>query len=139
MDDPRSPLSPIDAGADPGPYPMPDSPSLSASTEQDLSEARVRGTSNMVARAPGPNRIIYQNAESGARVKPLSVRSATLDNYELWLFSITEVLFTYNVSHLVDRSFVEPTLEMVASQNTEVGIADLPALLIEYQLSLIHI
>ena len=46
MDDFRSPLSPIDAGLDPGPYPMPDSPSLSAFTEQDLSEARVRGTSN---------------------------------------------------------------------------------------------
>ena len=48
MDDFWSPLSPIDAGLDPGPYPMPDSPSLSASTEQDLSEARVRGTSNIV-------------------------------------------------------------------------------------------
>ena len=48
MDDPESPLSPTDAGADPGPYLMPDSLSLSASPEQDLPEARVLGISNSV-------------------------------------------------------------------------------------------
>ena len=47
----------------------------------------------MVARAPGPNRIIIQNAESGTRIKSLSLRSATLNNYELWLFNIRELFF----------------------------------------------
>ena len=57
MDGFRSSLSPIDAGLDPGSYPMPDSPSLSASTDRDLFEARVRA-SNMVAPClvrPGPS------------------------------------------------------------------------------------
>ena len=134
MSDPRSPLSPIDVGGEPGSYPIPVSPSLSASADRDLLEARARA-SNMVALAPGQNRIILQNAESGTRIKSLPLRSATLNSYELWLFEIKELLSINGLSHLIESDFAEPTIEQVASLHTELGTADLPAKLREYQLA----